>query len=297
MMMTCRLLCALLVLALCCCPAVCGTKPTEVTIAVPEAEAPGKGPSSQSLPSEEVKVKDQPGSLSKEPRVELGIEVPGSLTLTAPDLQSKDISNTLEASGMSGKAGTQSNRNTSLNKGKQKTENTVQRSTTQPLIAKREGGPDVNNASPSSLPPEGIQGISYSGPQSTGFAVEKGGVDGDEPRLTDKEPEEKGTTNTLQAEGNNGTRAQQSHTSPSAVQSEQNAEHPADTTNTKKTPTTTTTTTAPEAPSTTSTESPTVSTTHAPSRLREIDGSLSSSAWVCAPLVLAASALACTALG
>ncbi|KAF8300892.1 putative mucin TcMUCII [Trypanosoma cruzi] len=66
---------------------------------------------------------------------------------------------------------------------------------------------------------------------------------------------------------------------------------------TTKAPTTTTTTTAPEAPSTTTTEAPAVSTTRAPSRLREIDGSLSSSAWVCAPLVLAASALAYTTLG
>ncbi|RNC56274.1 mucin TcMUCII [Trypanosoma cruzi] len=48
---------------------------------------------------------------------------------------------------------------------------------------------------------------------------------------------------------------------------------------------------------TTTTEAPTTTTTRAPSRLREIDGSLSSSAWVCAPLLLAASALACTAVG
>ncbi|EAN92030.1 putative mucin TcMUCII [Trypanosoma cruzi] len=61
--------------------------------------------------------------------------------------------------------------------------------------------------------------------------------------------------------------------------------------------TTTTTTTAPEAPSTTSTEAATTTTTRAPSRLREIDGSLSSSAWVCAPLLLAVSALAYTAVG
>ncbi|KAF8300589.1 putative mucin TcMUCII [Trypanosoma cruzi] len=62
---------------------------------------------------------------------------------------------------------------------------------------------------------------------------------------------------------------------------------------------TTTTTTAPEAPSTTvmNTETPTTTTTRAPSRLREIDGSLSSSAWVCAPLLLAVSTLAYTTLG
>ncbi|EAN83406.1 putative mucin TcMUCII [Trypanosoma cruzi] len=69
------------------------------------------------------------------------------------------------------------------------------------------------------------------------------------------------------------------------------------TTNAPATTTTTTTTTAPEASSTTTTEAPTTTITRAPSRLREIDGSLSSSAWVCAPLLLAVSALAYTTLG
>ncbi|RNE97366.1 putative mucin TcMUCII, partial [Trypanosoma cruzi] len=66
------------------------------------------------------------------------------------------------------------------------------------------------------------------------------------------------------------------------------------TTTTTKAPTTTTA--APEAPSSMTTEAPTTTTTRAPSRLREIDGSLSSSAWVCAPLLLAAFALAYTTL-
>ncbi|KAF5218680.1 hypothetical protein ECC02_008385 [Trypanosoma cruzi] len=75
------------------------------------------------------------------------------------------------------------------------------------------------------------------------------------------------------------------------------------TTRTTKAPTTTTktttTTAAPEAPTSTSSnaEAPTTTTTRTPSRLREIDGSLSSSACVCAPLLLAVSALACTAVG
>ncbi|EAN93567.1 putative mucin TcMUCII [Trypanosoma cruzi] len=74
---------------------------------------------------------------------------------------------------------------------------------------------------------------------------------------------------------------------------------PDTTTTTTKAPTTTTTTTTTEAPSNTAmnTRAPTTTTTRTPSRLREIDGSLSSSAWVCAPLVLAASALAYTAVG
>ncbi|EAN95862.1 mucin TcMUCII, putative [Trypanosoma cruzi] len=74
----------------------------------------------------------------------------------------------------------------------------------------------------------------------------------------------------------------------------------ATTTTTTKPPTTTTTTTT-QAPTTTTitttTEAPSTTTTRAPSRLREMDGSLSSSAWVCAPLVLAASALAYTTVG
>ncbi|RNC33211.1 mucin TcMUCII, partial [Trypanosoma cruzi] len=69
----------------------------------------------------------------------------------------------------------------------------------------------------------------------------------------------------------------------------------------EKTTTTTATTTTTKAPNNMNTEAPTTTTTttttEAPSRLREIDGSLSSSAWVCAPLVLAVSVLAYTALG
>ncbi|KAF8306689.1 putative mucin TcMUCII [Trypanosoma cruzi] len=61
--------------------------------------------------------------------------------------------------------------------------------------------------------------------------------------------------------------------------------------------TTTTTTTQATIGKATTTETPSATTTRAPSRLREIDGSLSSSAWACAPLLLAASALAYTAVG
>ncbi|PBJ69796.1 mucin TcMUCII [Trypanosoma cruzi cruzi] len=86
-----------------------------------------------------------------------------------------------------------------------------------------------------------------------------------------------------------GTPGLQSDTNKSADLTDKEAEDPAKTT--------TTTTTAPETPSTTTTGTPTTTTTRAPSRLREIDGSLSSSAWVCAPLLLAASALAYTAVG
>ncbi|PBJ76241.1 mucin TcMUCII [Trypanosoma cruzi cruzi] len=86
-----------------------------------------------------------------------------------------------------------------------------------------------------------------------------------------------------------GTPGLQSDTNKSADLTDKEAEDPAKTT--------TTTTTAPEATSTTTTGTPTTTTTRAPSLLREINSSLSSSAWVCAPLLLAASALAYTAVG
>ncbi|RNC32816.1 mucin TcMUCII [Trypanosoma cruzi] len=94
------------------------------------------------------------------------------------------------------------------------------------------------------------------------------------------------------------TKEQQSRTNTSAEQKNKESETSAQTNTTTTTKAQTTTTiTTPEAPSATTTEAPAVSTTRAPSRLRSVDGSLSSSAWVCAPLVLAASALAYTAVG
>ncbi|PBJ68062.1 mucin TcMUCII [Trypanosoma cruzi cruzi] len=108
-------------------------------------------------------------------------------------------------------------------------------------------------------------------------------------------------SNALKAGGNKGTTGSSSDKILSEEQANRESEDSTEettttTTTTTKAPTTTTTTTT-QAPSNTTTEVPTVSTTRAPSSLREIDGSLSSSAWVCAPLVLAASALAYTAVG
>ncbi|KAF8283257.1 putative mucin TcMUCII [Trypanosoma cruzi] len=106
-------------------------------------------------------------------------------------------------------------------------------------------------------------------------------------------------SNALQRKGTDSKTGPQGGTNQSADQTVQNDDDSAQTTTTTTTTKapTTTTTSAPEAPSTTTTEAPAVSTTRTPSRLSEIDGSLSSSAWVCAPLVLAASALAYTAVG
>ncbi|KAF8277652.1 putative mucin TcMUCII [Trypanosoma cruzi] len=115
---------------------------------------------------------------------------------------------------------------------------------------------------------------------------------GDRIQEQDREKDEKPTNE--EADGDETDNAKDQNQKNNAINT---------TTTTTQAPTTTTTTTttttpAPVAPSTTTTtEAPTTTTTRAPSRLREIDGSLSSSAWVCAPLLLAASALAYTTLG
>ncbi|EAN95006.1 putative mucin TcMUCII [Trypanosoma cruzi] len=121
-------------------------------------------------------------------------------------------------------------------------------------------------------------------------------------RSTDKLPESDEAADTVQQKSKNGTTGRETDENASTRNTDKKHEDPFTMTSTTTTQaptitTTTTTTTAPETSSTTTTEAPAVSTTRAPSRLREIDGSLSSSAWVCAPLVLAASALAYTAVG
>ncbi|PBJ77320.1 mucin TcMUCII [Trypanosoma cruzi cruzi] len=176
-MMSCRLLCALLVLALCCCPSVCGTESTEETV-----------PSTDSDPQEdEGRTNGKQKGTSGNPDLttkESKVESEGG-TQDIQGLPTDVISNSEGASGASSEPGKTSD---------------VDQSATNPKL----------------------------------------GV-----------PLEKTTTTTTQA------------------------------------PTTATTTT----------ETPTTTTTRAPSRLLEIDGSLSSSAWVRSPLLLAASALAYTALG
>ncbi|EAN96448.1 putative mucin TcMUCII [Trypanosoma cruzi] len=137
-------------------------------------------------------------------------------------------------------------------------------------------------------------------PEVGGEAQLKNGEDGQ--GLAEPGPKAIVASNELQGEGKDSMTETTRSTSTSSGRIVKEAEDtsgtkpPTTTTTTTKPPTTTTTTTT-VAPSTTTTEAPAVSTTRAPSRLCETDGSLSSSAWVCAPLVLAASALAYTALG
>ncbi|EKG01078.1 mucin TcMUCII, putative [Trypanosoma cruzi] len=110
------------------------------------------------------------------------------------------------------------------------------------------------------------------------------------PGSTGQEKQSNEVSGAVQRKGTNGVTQPQGGKKPSTEQANQGAEDAAATT------TTTSTTEAPTT-TTTTTEAPTTTTTRAPSRLREIDGSLSSSAWVCAPLLLAASALAYTTVG
>ncbi|EAN87313.1 putative mucin TcMUCII [Trypanosoma cruzi] len=113
------------------------------------------------------------------------------------------------------------------------------------------------------------------------------------------EAAKEGKEKSLNPEVTDTSDAQQS-TSLTAVrkvsESETTAANTTTTTTTTNAPTTTTTT-APQATGITTTAAPTTTTTSAPSPLREIDGSLSSSAWVCAPLLLAVSALAYNTVG
>ncbi|KAF8303741.1 putative mucin TcMUCII [Trypanosoma cruzi] len=109
-------------------------------------------------------------------------------------------------------------------------------------------------------------------------------------------PQSQNTSNNTQGQDGGKSNEQREHTNTvTAIEQKKAAAPTTTTTSTTQAPTTTTTTQAPINKATT-TEAPTTTTTRAPSRLREIDGSLSSSAWVCAPLLLAVSALAYTTL-
>ncbi|KAF8289649.1 putative mucin TcMUCII [Trypanosoma cruzi] len=157
----------------------------------------------------------------------------------------------------------------------------------------------ASSQSPSSVP---RKEIGNSGSPSNGSGAEKviTAVAGPAPTAAGPVPGD--VSNTLQNHGSDGTPGAEIGTRQSAEEASQEAEDPAETT------TTTTTTMAPTTITTTTTKTPintagnteaptTTTTTRAPSRLREIDGSLSSSAWVCAPLLLAVSALVYTTVG
>ncbi|EAN99844.1 putative mucin TcMUCII [Trypanosoma cruzi] len=156
---------------------------------------------------------------------------------------------------------------------------------------------DGKGAGQLSHTPGGTPATTLGEPGSTvpGPVTEQGSEAGNGGAATDPQPQPNAALNNLQGKGTDDKKKTESGTSSSAEQrnkSEEDSAQKTTTTTTTLAPTTTTTSTT-----TTTTETPTTTTTRAPSRLREVDGSLSSSAWVCAPLLLAVSALAYTALG
>ncbi|KAF5215977.1 hypothetical protein ECC02_011298 [Trypanosoma cruzi] len=301
MMTTCRLLCALLVFALCCCPSVSASDTdraesngivTSRAIGTPELTLQGSSP--PELPSTETR-----------PAAKLGEDDGAGQSATGTS-QADGNDDTSGSQGSTRQLGDQSN-----NKAVVTADTTKKTTTTESPEKTRNLEANTNVTTLLSPAPGEIPGNSRpEAAEESATEPAPGNILPEAPRLTVPEPKVNTEYNTVQKRGTNGTAGQESGTSTSTEQANKETEDAAPTTTTKtktkatttttttttRAPTTTTTT-APEAPSTTTTEAPTTTTTRAPSRLREIDGSLSSSAWVCAPLVLAVSALAYTALG
>ncbi|KAF8300755.1 putative mucin TcMUCII [Trypanosoma cruzi] len=316
MMMTCRLLCALLVLALCCCLSVCAAATQEATdvqadinhsnlspvspesmAAAPNGSVTGPAvPEPRGIPGNG-QAESAENSATEPAAKEIGPEAP---VLAVPGPKANTEPNTSLSEGTNGNKGSEIGTRQPADQTDNKVE--VVTETTESIAAtvspENTKNPEANGKGANLLPPASRdkQGKGNSGSSGLGSSADSGksAVEGDS---TVTEPQSNNAPNTIQAEVNNGTTGPRSGTSSSADQTDNNAKDVSATTTTTTKEPTTTTTTAPEAPTTTTTEAPAVSTTRAPSRLREIDGSLSSSAWVCAPLVLAASALAYTTVG
>ncbi|EKF28022.1 mucin TcMUCII, putative, partial [Trypanosoma cruzi marinkellei] len=178
------------------------------------------------------------------------------------------------------------------------------RRSTPELAEPRTGEESLNSARPSLPASGGPTGNGELGLPSEGTVSENGNIEVGGVIVKGTEQQSRDIHNTVQGESADDKTGLQSDTRLSEEEAAKATDASAQTATTTTTQalttttnTTTTTTTAPEAPSTTTTEAPTTTTTRAPSRPREIDASLSSSAWVCAPLLLAASALAYTAVG
>ncbi|PBJ68766.1 mucin TcMUCII [Trypanosoma cruzi cruzi] len=159
--------------------------------------------------------------------------------------------------------------------------------TTQAPTTNKPGGADGSVNSHSTSSESGVKEKDQLGLSGSGSGLDKGKNLPGKPGTTGPEPQPDDAPDTVQGEDKSMT-MRSGGSRPTADQPNEKAKDHAETT---------TTTTTTQAPSTTTIEAPTTTTTLAPSRLREVDGSLSSSAWVCAPPLLAASALAYTAVG
>ncbi|PBJ77216.1 mucin TcMUCII [Trypanosoma cruzi cruzi] len=305
-MMSCRLLCALLVLALCCCPSECATAANEDTAGNSGEHSGPTKPKSE--------VANQVMQLHS--TTPLPPKVSGGRKVTAES--QGDLNQEQDQKKGDGKSTEEETDRDETDKAKEQNQktnaiNTITTTTTTTELPGDKKEPDAQaNAGTTNLltpAPVGKSPVAdHSGSLGSGSGDVPGIVEEDGKSLTGMLAQSDDTNDNLQREGNNGTTGSQSSKKPSTEEEIKKGEDNSETTANAKTapttkttttqaPTTTTTTTAaPVAPSTTTTEATTTTTTRAPSRLRESDSSLSGSAWVCAPLLLAASALAYTAL-
>ncbi|EKF29288.1 mucin TcMUCII, putative [Trypanosoma cruzi marinkellei] len=291
MMTTCRLLCALLVLALCCCPSVCGAQSdAEVTDGRPTSltpEPPVKGVSGQANIPATSSLIGQPATLpapSEKADAQV-IPVRGIVTV-----QTSGGNGTTLSTGTTVTVGSHDQRG-----GKpEKSRNSAEQPHGTPNLEKAPGSPKTVQEQAKITETSGSRSESESSKQHKETEEKQSEGSGPENVPSDNSDTTMGPTSTQQGPSGSG-----GSTSGSANPMAQIRTNGTVTVQSQKenVPNTTTTTTVPEAPSTTTTEAPTTTTTRAPSRLPEIDGSLSSSAWVCAPLLLAVSALAYTTLG
>ncbi|EKF29217.1 mucin TcMUCII, putative [Trypanosoma cruzi marinkellei] len=289
MMTTCRLLCALLVLALCCYPSVC----------VAEGDSPEAESLDQSPGKTEEGVVPHPANTSTTPSAK-GPADPLPAPGETADTQVIPGSGTVTVQTIGGNG------------------NTGSRGMTFTVGSEGQGGAMPETSGNSVVQPNGAPNLEEApgSPETVQEPTEITGTVGS--RSESASSKEHKETEEKQSEGSgreNVTSQGPDTPSPESVTKEEpsgsggstsGSANPMAQIRTNGTVTVqiqeenvpnTTTTTVPEAPSTTTTEAPTTTTTGAPSRLPEIDGSLSSSAWVCAPLLLAVSALAYTALG
>ncbi|KAF8300653.1 putative mucin TcMUCII [Trypanosoma cruzi] len=317
MMTTCRLLCALLALALCCCPSVCAgdtQEATDVQAVINESNLSPVSPEPMAAaPNGSVTgpAAPEPGGIPGNGQAEAAensatepvaeeIE-PEAAVLAVPGPKVNTELNTSLTEGTNGNKGSEIGTRQPADQTDNKVE--VVTETTESITAtvspENTKNPEANGKGANLLPSASRdkQGKGNSESSGLGSSADSGNVGGSGRISTNPDPQSNEVSNTTEKKGTESTTGSESRASSSAEQANKNVDDPAETTTTTtKAPTTSSTTTT-HAPSTTTTEAPAVSTTRAPSRLREIDGSLSSSAWVCAPLVLAASALAYTAVG
>ncbi|EAN96292.1 putative mucin TcMUCII [Trypanosoma cruzi] len=277
-MTTCRLLCALLVLAACCCPSVCVT----ATGGDPNKGSSSLSPSQSKEAGAQGTSGDSASQSSTDPTDASPSKSPGTGTVKNPG---NDAKQPHSAPGSQG-AGDAHNRN-----GQEPIKESSTSGSAEPNEKVQEQATisGAGGKGPSSQPSNGQ--TQSENPTSQGSSAGNG-----VPRSPGTEGSE-----SIPKEGADGSDASGSpggSVSPAAASISVTASVPAQGQK-ENAPTTTTTTTtkAPTTTTTTTTEAPTTTTTRAPSLLRESDGSLSSSAWVCAPLLLAVSALAYTTLG